>query len=384
MTKPFKTLTYGIVTMAVLAACNHQADEPVTKSGLDRHAFQSVVNGDSTDLYVIRNANGMEASITNYGGRIVSLMVPDATGTFRDVVQGFADIDGYTAAPSSFGATMGRVANRINHGRFVLDGDTVQLDLNNGEHTIHGGGDGWRGQVFAADQPNDSTLVLSYLSPDGESGFPGEVNVRVTFTVNQRNELAIDYAAETTEKTVINLTNHSFFNLTGDPTQTVLDHILYVNATHYTPVDSSLITNGEILPVAGSPFDFTEPVSIGDAIARDPSHAQLQFAGGLDHNLVLDTDGSTDALAARLYAPSSGIAMEVYTNEPGMQVYAANSLDGSTIGKGNIPYHKQTAVCLETQHFPDSPNKPNWPTTVLEPGSTYKSTCIYRFSVVDE
>lgn len=376
------TLVCGLTAIAILAACNNEPEVQKTKSGLDRHDFQAVVNGDSTDLYVIRNAKGMEVCITNYGGRIVSLMVPDATGKYRDVVQGFARIDGYTTEPSSFGATMGRVANRINNGRFVLDGDTVQLDRNSGQHTIHGGGDGWRGQVFAADQPNDSTLVLAYTSPDGESGFPGEVTVNVTFTVNQRNELAINYEAETTEKTVINLTNHSFFNLSGAPEKTVVDNILYVNATEYTPLDSTLITTGEIQPVAGTPFDFTEPVPIDTALARDPSHAQLQIASGIDHNFVLNTGGSIDELAARLYAPSSGIAMEVYTNEPGMQVYTGNMLDGARTGKENVPYEKQTAICLETQHFPDAPNKPHWPSTVLEPGDRYSSTCIYRFSVV--
>lgn len=380
--KPTNTLACGLVTMIFLAACNREPDVSRTQSGLDRQDFLSVVNGDSTDLYVIRNANGMEACITNYGGRIVSLMVPDAMGKFRDVVQGFAHIDEYTAEPSSFGATMGRFANRIDRGRFVLDGDTVQLDRNSGEHTIHGGGAGWRGQVFEANQLNDSTLVLAYVSPDGESGFPGEVTVNVTFTVNQRNELAIHYEAETTEKTIINLTNHSFFNLSGDPAQTVLDDILYVNAARYTPLDSTLITTGEVLSVAGSPLDFTKPVSIGTALAQDPSHVQLQIAGGIDHNFVLDTDGSTDELAARLYSPHSGIALEVYTNEPGMQVYTGNMLDGSRSGKENVPYAKQTAVCLETQHFPDAPNKPHWPATVLEPGERYASTCIYRFSVV--
>lgn len=382
MMKPTNTLACGLVAMIFLAACNREPDVSRTRSGLDRQDFQSVVNGDSTDLYVIRNANGMEACITNYGGRIVSLMVPDAMGEFRDVVQGFAHIDEYTAEPSSFGATMGRFANRIDRGRFALDGDTVQLDRNNGEHTIHGGGAGWRGQVFEANQSNDSTLVLAYVSPDGESGFPGEVTMNVTFTVNQRNELAIHYEAETTEKTIINLTNHSFFNLSGDPTQTVLDDMLYVNAARYTPLDSALITTGEMLSVTGSPFDFTEPVSIGKALTRDPLHVQLQIAGGIDHNFVLDTDGSTDELAARLYSPRSGIALEVYTNEPGMQVYTGNMLDGSRSGKEKVPYAKQTAVCLETQHFPDAPNKPHWPTTVLEPGERYASTCIYRFSVV--
>ena len=381
MTIPSKAIAYGMM-MAMFAACNHQPDVRTTRSGLDRHDFQTVINGDSTDLYVIRNADGMEACITNYGGRIVSLMVPDASGNFRDVVQGFAHIDGYTAEPSSFGATMGRFANRIANGRFVLDGDTVQLDRNSGQHTIHGGGKGWRNQVFAAEQPNDSTLVLNYTSPDGESGFPGEVAVSVTFTVNQRNELAINYEAETTEKTIINLTNHSFFNLAGNPEKTVLDDVLYVNATQYTPLDSTLITTGDIQPVAGTPFDFTKPISIGTALASDSAHNQLAIASGIDHNFVLNTGGSIDEVAARLYAPSSGIAMEVYTTEPGLQVYTGNMLDGARTGKENVPYGKQTAVCLETQHFPDAPNKPHWPTTVLEPGDTYKGACIYRFSVV--
>jgi len=382
MTKPNNTLACGLMALAFWVACSHETAVQYTKSGLDRRDFQAVVNDKSTDLYVIRNANGMEACITNYGGRLVSLMVPDATGNSRDVVQGFAHIDGYTSEPSSFGATMGRFANRINNGRFVLDDDTVQLDLNSGQHTIHGGGDGWRNQVFAADQPDDSTLVLTYISPDGESGFPGEVAASVTFTVNQRNELAINYEAETTEKTVINLTNHSFFNLSGNLAETVLDDSLYVNATQYTPLDSTLITTGEISPVAGTPFDFTEPVSIRTALARDPANTQLQLASGIDHNFVLNTGGSIDELAARLYAPSSGIVMEVYTDEPGMQVYTGNMLDGSRTGKGNAPFGKQTAICLETQHFPDAPNKPQWPTTVLEPGERYTSACIYRFSVV--
>lgn len=379
---PMKTLACGLMTIVFLTTCSQKTEVQYTKSGLARQDFQTVVNGKSTDLYVIRNANGMEVCITNYGGRVVSLMVPDATGSYRDVVQGFAHIEGYTSEPSSFGATMGRFANRINNGRFILGSDTVQLDRNDGQHTIHGGGDGWRGQVFAADQSDDSTLVLTYVSPDGESGFPGEVAASVTFSVNQRNELAINYQARTTKKTVINLTNHSFFNLSGNLGETVLDDTLYVNATQYTPLDSTLITTGEIIPVVGTPFDFTEPVSIRDALAREPANAQLQIASGIDHNLVLNTGGSIDELAARLYAPTSGIVMEVYTDEPGLQVYTGNMLDGSRTGKGNVPYSKQTAVCLETQHFPDAPNKPHWPTTVLEPGERYTGTCIYRFSVV--
>lgn len=374
-----KAMTYGVVGTVVLAACSSEPTMKLTKSGLDRKDFQTEVNGDSTNLYVLTNAAGMEVCITNYGGRVVSLMVPDATGEFRDVVLGFNNIDAYTSQPSSFGATMGRFANRIKNGRFVLDDDTVQLDLNSGEHTIHGGAAGWRQQVFAADQPNDSTLVLAYRSPDGESGFPGEVNVEVSFKVNEHNELTISYAAQTTEKTVINMTNHSFFNLSGDVANTVLEDILYVNADRYTPLDTTLITTGELLPVAGTPFDFTTPIAIGTAMARDSVHPQLRIAEGIDHNLVLNTEGDISKLAARLYSSQRGIAMEVYTDEPGLQVYTGNMLDGLQKGKDGQLLGKQTAICLETQHFPDSPNKPDWPSTVLEPGDDYRSTCIYRF-----
>ncbi|WP_188505543.1 aldose epimerase family protein [Parapedobacter pyrenivorans] len=374
-----KAITGGIIGLAIWAACAPQPAGQSTKSGLNRHDFQTVVNGDLTDLYVLTNAAGMEACITNYGGRVVSLMVPDTTGEFHDVVLGFDNIDAYVSQPSSFGATMGRVTNRINQGRFVLDGDTIQLDRNNGAHTIHGGAAGWRQQVFKADQPNDSTLMLAYRSPDGEGGFPGEVTVAVTFVVNQRNELAIAYEASTTEKTVINMTNHSFFNLSGDVGNTILADVLYVNADRYTPLDTTLITTGELLPVAGTPLDFRTPIPIGKAMARDSMHAQLDIAQGIDHNLVLNTDGDMSKLAARLYSPARGIALEVYTDEPGLQVYTGNMLDGSQTGKNGQSFDKQTAICLETQHFPDAPNKPDWPSTVLEPGETYRSTCIYRF-----
>ncbi|MGK6350781.1 aldose epimerase family protein [Parapedobacter sp. DT-150] len=373
--------TLCIAGAAALMSCGApQSMQDLTKSGLDRQRFQTVVNGDSTDLFVLSNSNGMEVCLTNYGGRIVSLMVPDAGGHLRDVVLGFDHIGEYTAQPSSFGATVGRYANRIDSGRFMLEDDTIQLDINSGVHSIHGGREGWQYQVFDAQQPNDSTLVLSYVSPDGEGGFPGEVSVSVSYTVTSLNELMIGYEVQTTAKTVVNVTNHSFFNLSGDPSTTVLDDVLYVNASQYTPLDSTLITTGALMPVAGTPFDFTEPISIGEAMARDSAHTQLQIASGIDHNFVLDTRGDTRELAARLYSPQSGIALEVYTNEPGMQVYTGNMLDGSRIGKNKQPYHKQTAVCLETQHFPDSPNKPHWPSTVLEPGAPYMSQCIYRFT----
>ncbi|MFC3196585.1 aldose epimerase family protein [Parapedobacter deserti] len=374
---------FGLLCIAILSGCGQGNAEHTTKSGLNIRDFQTVINGDSTGLYVLTNANGMEVCITNYGGRIVSWMVPDAEGDFRDVVLGFDHIDEYTSKPSSFGATVGRYANRINKGRFVLGGDTVQLAVNSGDHTIHGGSEGWQYQVFEANQPTDSTLVLSYLSPAGEGGFPGEVSVSVSFAVNRSNELVIHYKAQTTERTVINMTNHSFFNLSGDHNNLVLEDVLYVNADRYAPIDSTLITTGELLPVERSPFDFREPITIGDGLARDSLHAQLKIAEGIDHNFVLDTDRSASVLAARLYSPQSGIALEIYTSEPGIQVYTGNMLDGTRVGKKGIAYQKQSAVCLEPQHFPDSPNKAQWPSTVLEPGIPFSSTSVYRFTLGD-
>lgn len=380
MTRGLSSFSAILATFILISSCSQKKIGENDAQRLTRAAFQSVVRGDSTDLFTIRNAQGMEAAITNYGARIVALLVPDKDGEMRDVVLGFDNIDDYLAQPSSFGATMGRVTNRIGHGKFLLDGDTIQLDKNNGEHTIHGGSDGWRQQVFMAEQPNDSTLLLTYLSPDGESGFPGNVNVTVRYTLTTANTLDIDYTAQTDKKTVVNMTNHSFFNLSGDPTTTIVDDILYINADYYTPIDTSLITTGEIKPVVGSPFDFKTPITIRESIARDSAHEQLQLVSGLDHNWVLNTMGETNVLAAKVYSTVSGIGLEVYTNEPGIQVYTGNMLDGSQKGKGGFPFNKQQAICLETQHFPDAPNKPEWPSIVLKPSETYHSKCIYRFT----
>lgn len=381
MMKPIVRTALSVVLAASILSCTETKHADITESGLDRRAFQRVVNGDSTDLFVLRNEAGAEVCITNYGGRIVSLLVPDAAGNMQDVVLGFDTLDDYTGGPSSFGATIGRFANRIAHGQFILDADTIHLDVNSGKHSIHGGLKGWQYQVFSASQHSDSTLSLSYVSPDGEGGFPGTVTVEVNFHLSHDHALRIDYHAETDRKTVINMTNHSFFNLSGDPRRTVLDDELYVRASQFTPLDDSSVPTGEIWPVAGTPFDFNQPVAIGEAISRDSGHAQLRVARGFDHNFILDTNGDPTVLAARLYSPVSGIAMEVFTNEPGLQIYTGNMLDGSRVGKGNVPMEKQTAICLETQHFPDSPNKPDWPSTVLEPGERFYSTCTYRFRV---
>ncbi|PRD54008.1 aldose epimerase family protein [Sphingobacterium gobiense] len=369
-----------VLLSALLGSCKDTYQEK-TASNLERKNFQSHVNGKETDLFTLKNKLGAEICITNYGGRIVSLMVPDRDGVLHDVVLGFDNIQEYVDKPSSFGATVGRFANRIAYGKFILDGDTISLDLNNGAHTIHGGAAGWQNQMFDAEQPSDSLLVLRYVSGDGEAGFPGEVQVKVSFSLSDDNALRIDYFAETDKKTVINMTNHSFFNLAGNPENTVLDHVLLVNADAYTPLDSQLITIGALEKVANTPFDFTNAVSVGTALARDSSHEQLQRAQGFDHNYVLQTKSKLETPAAQVYAPTTGISLDVYTTEPGLQVYTGNMLDGSRKGKKGIDYHKQTGLCLEPQHYPDSPNKPAWPSTVLEPGEQYTSTTIYQFGI---
>lgn len=371
----------SVLIAIFVGACQSQVEEQKTASGLDRKNFERIVNGQEADLFTLRNKSGAEVCITNYGGRIVSLMVPDRDGQLQDVVLGFDNIHEYVDKPSSFGATVGRFANRIAYGKFVLDGDTISLDVNDGEHTIHGGAEGWRSQVFDAEQPADNSLILSYVSKDGEAGFPGEVKVKVTFTLNEGNALKIDYLAETDKKTVINMTNHSFFNLSGNPEHTILDHVLLVNADSYTPLNEELITTGTLENVASTPFDFTSPISVKDALLRDSLHEQLLRAQGFDHNYVLRTPGKLDVPAAEVCSPSSGITLDVYTNEPGIQVYTGNMLDGSRTGKNGVAYQKQTGLCLEPQHFPDSPNKPEWPSTILEPGQQYTSSSIYRFGV---
>lgn len=371
----------SVLLTILVGACQSPVKEQKTASGLDRKNFEDVIENKKTDLFILRNKAGAEVCITNYGGRIVSFMVPDREGRLQDVVLGFDNIREYVAKPSSFGATVGRFANRIAYGKFVLDGDTISLDVNDGEHTIHGGADGWRSKVFDAEQPADNSLILSYVSKDGEAGFPGEVQVKVTFSLSDENALRIDYFAETDKKTVINMTNHSFFNLSGNPAHTILDHVLLVNADRYTPLNEELITTGTLENVASSPFDFTSPISVKDALSRDSLHEQLQRAQGFDHNYVLRTPGKLDVPAAEVYSPSSGITLDVYTTEPGIQVYTGNMLDGSRTGKNGVAYQKQTGLCLEPQHYPDSPNKPAWPSTILEPGQQYASSSIYRFGI---
>ena len=369
----------GIFT-ALLASCSQQPQSNLTVSGLDPENFVSEVNGKPTSLFTIKNANGMEVCITNFGGRIVSIMVPDKNDSLRDVVLGFDSIADYINKPSDFGAAIGRYANRINKGILVIDGDSIQLPTNNFGHCLHGGPKGWQYQVYEGKQVNDSVITMTMHSPDGDQDFPGAVTATVTYTLTSNNALDIKYEATTDKKTVINMTNHSYFNLSGDPSQPATDHILYVNADAYTPVDSTYMTTGEILPVKDTPMDFTTPKAVGQDIDKF-EFEQVKNGNGYDHNWVLNTNGDITQLAAKLTSPTSGISLEVYTNEPGIQVYSGNFLDGTLSGKKGIIYNQRASVCLETQHYPDSPNKPEWPSVILEPGQTYESECIFKFTV---
>ena len=374
-----KILLVGLSTL-MLMACQQKPDKVSTLSGLDPVKFSTEVNHSQTNLYTLKNKSGMEVCITNFGGRIVSIMVPDKDGKMQDVVLGFDNIDDYIRIPSDFGASIGRYANRIAQGRFVLDNDTIQLPQNNFGHCLHGGPQGWQYQVYDANLIDNTTLELTRLSPDGDENFPGNVTAKVTFKLSDDNALDIKYSATTDKKTIINMTNHSYFNLSGDPSQPATDHILYVNADNYTPVDSTFMTTGEIIPVKDTPMDFITPKAIGQDITKY-DFVQLKNGNGYDHNWVLNTNGDITKPAARLTSPQSGITLEVYTNEPGIQVYTGNFLDGSIQGKKGITYNQRASVCLETQHYPDSPNKPQWPSVILEPGQTYNSECIFKFSI---
>lgn len=382
MNRIFKTFLY----MAAVALVNSCATAPdKTLSGLSGDDFIAEFGGKQTALYTLTNAAGMEVCVTNFGGRIVSVMVPDRNGDMKDVVLGFDNVANYADkvnTPSDFGASIGRYANRINQGRIVIDGETIQLPQNNFGHCLHGGPDGWQYQVYDAVQPDKSSIVLTMHSPDGDSGFPGEVTAVVTMTLTDDNAIDIRYEAETTAKTVVNMTNHAYFNLSGDPTRRVDDHLMQINADCFTPVDSTFMTTGEILSVENTPMDFRQPSAIGSDI-KNFGFQQIRFGNGFDHNWCLNTKGDDSQVAARVVCPDTGICLEVFTDEPGVQFYSGNFLDGTCTGKNGIVYEQSVAFCLETQKYPDSPNKPEWPSAYLEPGQKYSSHCVYRFSVVE-
>jgi aldose 1-epimerase len=336
--------------------------------------------GREVDLYSLIT-DGMEISITNYGGAITSIRVPDRKGDFGDVVLGYETLQEYVKNPRFFGALIGRSANRIAKGRFTLDGVEYQLAQNNGENHLHGGTRGFDKVVWeASDELDDDRAVLRlmYLSKDGEENYPGNLTANVSYVLTRERELLIEYQAVTDKRTIVNLTNHSYFNLAG--TWTIRDHELTLNANAFTPVSSDLIPTGEIRRVDRTPMDFREPTPIGRRI-NEP-YDQLGFTGGYDHNFVLNDSSGALRLAARAYNPSSGRVLEAHTTQPGIQFYSGNFLDGSLTGKGGVVYQKHAGFCLEPQHFPDSPNHPNFPTTVLEPGEEYKQTTVFRFGVV--
>lgn len=348
-------------------------------------AFQKEVNGagKQVSLYTLTNQNGMTCQLTNYGARLVSLWVPDKNGQFADVILGFESLDGYLNEKEDFyGSIVGRYGNRIGKGKLVIDSLEYQLSLNDGNNQLHGGAGGFYTKVWDAsgvqtNENGEQFIRLNYLSPDGEEGYPGNLDLNVTYTLTNDNSLRIDYQATTDAPTVINPTNHAHFNLAGKGT--VLDHQLMIAADGFTPTDSELIPTGQIAPVEGTPMDFRTPTTIGSRIDQD--FEALQLGHGYDHNYVLNRQSEADIeLVASLYEPTSGRLMEVLTTEPGIQVYSGNFFDGSVIGKHGVQHDYRGSVALETQHFPDSPNQPTFPSTLLRPGETYTQTTIYRFS----
>ena len=376
-----KTLGAIGVSLALLTACAPQQKENLTLSGLDPAKFETLVDGNkATKLYTLKNAAGMEVCITNFGGRLVSIMVPDKDGKMTDVLLGFDNVSDYQNISNDFGASIGRYANRINQGKITIDGVEYQLPQNNYGHCLHGGPDGWQYKVYEAKQLNDNQLELVLNSPDGDSNFPGNVVAKVVYTLTEDNAVDIKYEATTDKKTVINMTNHAYFNLNGNPSVNSMNQILYIASDSITPVDSTFMTTGEMMAVAGTPFDFNTPKAIEQDVTNFDNE-QIKFGKGFDHNWVLNTKGDINKLAAMLTSPVTGIIMEVYTNEPGVQVYTGNFLDGTVTGKKGIVYPQRASVCLETQHYPDTPNKAHWPSVILEPGQTYRSQCIYKFGV---
>ena len=345
---------------------------------MTRAPFGKTADGEVVEAFTLKNTNGIEVTAITYGGIITSLRVPDRNGAIGDIVLGFDAIDGYLKGHPFFGAIIGRYGNRIAKGRFSIDKQTYTLATNNGPNHLHGGIRGFDKHVWQAEILNENSLRFSRVSPDGEEGYPGTLQVQVIYSLTNYNEFIVDYSASTDQPTHVNLTQHSYFNLAGAGAD-VLGHELMIDADRYTPVTSELIPTGELAPVEGTPFDFRKPTAIGARI--NAAHPQIKNGQGYDHNWVLNREGPGLELAARVLEPSSGRTMEVATTEPGMQFYAGNFLDGTIVGKGGHKYGRRSGFCLETQHYPDSPNQPDFPSTLLRPGSTYSSRTVFKFGV---
>ena len=377
-----------VMLLAVAGACT-TGKQPATETqshetGIKRSVFGKMPDGQEVHLYTLTNANGMQVAITNYGGRIVSILAPDRNGKMADVVLGFDNLTDYMKYNTYFGALVGRYANRIGGAQFTLDGKVYHLPVNNGPNSLHGGIKGFDKRVWTAKEiPGDEPgLELTYFSKDGEEGYPGNLQAKVVYTLTKDNSIKIDYSATTDKDTVINLTNHSYFNLAGEGNGDILKQVLMINSNEITPVDATQIPTGKIMNVAGTPFDFRKPTPIGARIDED--NQQLKNGKGYDINYILDRKGPGLELAARAYDPESGRELEVYTTEPGVQLYSGNFLDGSVHGKGGVAYGKRSAFCLETQHYPDSPNHPDFPTTELKPGQTFHQVTVFKFTTTNE
>ena len=369
-----RRLIAGALWVALSMVCFAQAPASKGKPNVKKSTYGKMPDGTIVDLYTLTNANGMEAAIITYGGHVIRLTAPDKSGKYADVVLGLDDLPAYIAHTAHFGSLIGRYGNRIGKGQFQLDGKTYTLPKNNGENSLHGG-KGFDLKVWGAKAANGASVELTYVSKDGEEGFPGTLSSKAVYTLTDKNELKIDYTATTDKPTIVNLTNHSYFNLSGDAD--VLQHQVTINADRFTPVDAGLIPTGELKPVKGTPFDFTTATAIGARIGQnDP---QLKIGNGYDHNWVLNKGSGGLTKAAEVYEAKSGRVMEVWTTEPGVQFYTGNFLNGTLKGKGKT-YGFRSGLCLETQHYPDSPNKANFPSTTLRPGQTYQTTTVYRFA----
>jgi aldose 1-epimerase len=373
-----RTLLLALMTAAIgLSGCS--TSKP-SSGAISEKPFGTDSQGTPVTLYTLRNKSGAEASICNYGGLVTSLKVPDRNGNYGDVVLGYDNLADYIKDSPYFGALIGRYGNRIAKGKFTLDGTAYTLAVNNGPNSLHGGLKGfdkviWKARPFQSEF--GPSLELTYVSKDGEEGYPGNLSVKAVYTLTDDNALKLEYTATTDKDTVVNLTHHSYFNLAGKGT--ILDHVVMINADKFTPVDSTLIPTGERRPVEGTPFDFRTPTAIGARIAADDE--QLKFGNGYDHNWVINDETGAVRLIARVYEPTTGRVLEVLSSEPGLQFYSGNFLDGKLTGKGGWVYQFRNAFVMEPQHFPDSPNQPNFPSVVLKPGAVYHNTIIYRFSV---
>jgi aldose 1-epimerase len=383
-----KTMLYSLAVLSVITFLSCGSGEPIDEEGAaiekkdtlsllaPKPNFEDTMNGKKVHLFYLKNKN-IKVSITNYGGRVVNLIVPDSSGEMKDVAVGYDNFSDFSGSQNFFGATIGRYGNRIAKGKFALNGRTYELPVNNTPNSLHGGPGGFHNVVWDGIQMTDSSLQLTYKSKDGEMGFPGNLYAKVTFTATAETALKIEYEALTDKPTVCNLTNHTYFNLNGEGT--INDHILMINANQYTPVDANLIPTGKLDSVGGTPFDFRTPYKIGEKI--NEKNTQLNYGHGYDHNFVLPVDSGKLVLAAEAIGDKSRIAMKVFTTEPGIQFYGGNFMQGKNDLKRDTKDKHRSAFCLETQHFPDSPNQPDFPSTTLNPGDTYKSTTVYKFNI---